>query len=62
MDELKSYVPNSSQLIEKMSKYSEKFEEAVKLIDNPKKPSSKDKSDKQGPESVNLWSFDLGIE
>jgi hypothetical protein len=45
-----------------MSKYSEKFEEAVSLIDNPKKPSSKDKSDKQGPESVNLWSFDLGIE
>ena len=60
MKELKSYISNSEQLIDKMEKYKDKFDEAISIIDNPEQKSGSKKKDNR--ESINLWSFDLGIE
>lgn len=35
MDELQSYISNSDQLIDKMQKYEQKFDEAIQLIQDP---------------------------
>jgi len=43
-----------------MEKYKDKFDEAISIIDNPEQKSGSKKKDNR--ESVNLWSFDLGIE
>jgi hypothetical protein len=40
LEEFSSHISNCQSLVDKMQKYSDRFEEAIELIDNPNKAKS----------------------